>query len=343
MLLYKDCKGMIFSTDLLLTLLLLVLVFGIVANIIDSSNERIINPLEMAELERLSNEVVDNLINNPGTPFHWEELFNFARVIPGLAIENNDSEAIINTVSFKKIKIIENDYNDLIDEKMFNGEIKSSIGLYPINCNIDSFVIGDDILINDNIFSLNPNISNIVAVNRMVKCDFYRDLAIVSVDDGQLSEISQFSDNSSVLEKNGNICNHETINNLKHFDNGTYRWVCKEFKITRNNFEKNDYYLFFSDNSVNNGNYWILDDIISISTYENSINSEKISLNNYLNDVFKNNSSMIFYLHYKINKNKFNDFNGVLVGIPKNTDINSLNIDYFREQDCNLIMRTYYK
>ena len=360
MFLSKDSKGMIFSTDLLLVLLLFIVILGIVANIIYSSNEKILNPLEVAELERLSGEVVDNLINNPGTPSHWENFFNFDGVSPGLAIENSGGEAIINTISFKKIKILENNgYDDLITEKMFGGEIKSSITLYPIDSDIDPVFIGDSSL-NGNTTLSNSNISNIVVVNRTVKCDFYHDLALVSVFKGNELEKNIIEYNNSINNNNNNsnnnnnnnnlnelsisrnICNHETINNLNHSDNESYKWICKEFKITKKDFEENNYFLFFSNASTNNGNYWIIDDISNISNSENPINNEKISLNNHFTSIFENKSSMIFYLHFKINKNNLNDFNAVLVSIPKDIDENNLNIDYFKEQDCYFIMKTSY-
>jgi len=346
----KDCKGMIFSTDLLLVLFLFIIILGIIANIVDSSNDKIINPLEVAGLERLSGEVVDNLINNPGTPRHWEELYSFDGVMPGLAIENTGGGTIINTVSFKKIKILENGwYEELINKKMFNKEIKSSIGLYPINCNVESLVIGDSLLIDNDIPFMNPNISNIVVVNRTVKCEFYHHLAIVSVFNGnELGEVNMeydngnSSSNSSSLSNNRNLCNHETIANLSHSDSNNYKWVCKEFKITKKDFEKNNYYLFFSDKSMNNDNYWILDDLNYVSTSEHPINREKISLNDNFSDIFENKNSMIFYIHFKINKNKLNDFNAVLVGIPEDIENDNLNIDYFKEQDCYFVMRACY-
>lgn len=333
----KDTYGIMFSTDILLVVFFLVLILGIISNIIDSSNDKIINPLEVAELERLSNEVVDNLINNPGTPFHWEELFNFDGVKAGLAIENSVNKVIVNTVSYKKIKILENNlYEDLIDKKIFNEKIKSYIAIYPIFCNITPFFVGDNISIS------NSNVSNIVTVNRTVKCDFYRDLAIFSVFGGNKLSKSNIFYNNDNLPNNKNICNHETLTNLNHSDVGDYNWICKEFKITKKNFEENNYYLLFNDNSTNNADYWILDDIKNVSTSENFINNEKINLNDKFNINFENESSMIFYIHFKINKNNLNKFNAVLIETPKDMNIDDLNIDYFKEQNCYFIMRSCY-
>ena len=337
----KDSKGSIFSTDLILTLFLFILILGIVANITDSSNEKIINPLEIAELERLSGEVVDNLINNPGTPSHWEKLSDYGNVRPGLAIENNEDKPIINTISYEKIKILENNqYNSLIGEKIFNKKIKSSIAIYPIDCEISPIIIGDKI---DN---SNVNISNIVVVNRTIKCDFYNRLAIVSMaSDKIFTDLSENS-NGKIIEDNGKstLCNHKTINNSNHSNIGNYYWICKEFRLTKKDLENKKYYLLFDDNSINNDNYWILDNTKAISTVENSINREKIDLNTYFDEPLKDEISLTFYLHLKINKNnnKFYNFNSVLVGVPEDIDINSLNIDYFKEQECYFIMKTSY-
>lgn len=333
----KDTYGIMFSTDILLVVFFLVLILGIISNIIDSSNDKIINPLEVAELERLSNEVVDNLINNPGTPFHWEELFNFDGVKAGLAIENSVNKVIVNTVSYKKIKILENNlYEDLIDKKIFNEKIKSYIAIYPIFCNITPFFVGDNISIS------NSNVSNIVTVNRTVKCDFYRDFAIVSVFNGKALDENIISFTNKNFLNNKKVCNHETLNSLTHSNSIESEWICKEFKIDRKNFLKNDYYLFFNDESISNDNYWILDDIKNVSIYENLINNEKINLNNEVSDILDNKSSMIFYIHFKVNKNNLYKFNAVLVEIPKEIGVDRLNIDYFKEQECYFLMKTWY-
>jgi len=326
-----DSKGILFSTDFLLTLLLFVIVIGIIANIIDSSNEKVLNPLEVAELERLTNIAVDNLLNNPGSPSHWENMNNFQSVIPGLAIEYSNNEGMINTVSFKKLEILNSNYNNLIENKLFNNRVKSSIALYPMDCGVDSIFIGDSIN------NFNENASNIVVVNRTVKCDFYRELAILSVKNGD-----EFSYKN--LDNNRNYCNHEAINNLNHSNDNGYSWICREFKITRNNFQNNDYYLLFNNESIHNGNYWFMDNINNLSSDVNisTITNEKIDLNNYFSEVLENESSMIFYIHFKVKNTDLKDFNCVLVGINDKIDINTLNIDYFKEQVCNFVMMTSY-
>lgn len=192
---------------------------------------------------------------------------------------------------------------------------------------------------------MNSNISNIVAVNRTVKCDFYRDLAIDSVfnggelDEGDIKYDIKYDNNDTL---SNNICNHETLINLNHSNNEEYKWICKEFIVTKKDFEENNYYLFFGDQSIKQNNYWILDNFRNISTFEKPINIEKISLKDNFSDIFEKENSTIFYLHFKVNKNKLNNFKVVLVGIPKDMEDDNLNIDYFKEQECYLVMKTCY-
>lgn len=100
--------------------------------------------------------------------------------------------------------------------------------------------------------------------------------------------------------------------------------------------------MFFSEDSINNGDYWILNNVKDISMIENSINNDKIGLNNNFNNVLENKSSMIFYLHFKANKNKLNNFNSCFSWYSKRYAYGELNIDYFKEQNCYFIMRTSY-
>lgn len=329
----KDSRGLTFSTNMLIMLFMLILVFGAIMNIIDISSEKTMNSLEVQEIERITNEIVDILINNPGTPKHWENLYDFSIVNPGLSIENssevNDEEFYLNTVSFKKLQILKNgEYENLITKKLFKNKIKSSISIYPINSSIDPITINDDFNNHE------AGSSNIIAVNRTVRCNFYSDLSIISV-----SNIDKINNKSY---NNLNLCNHRNIEKNEHFDDENYEWICKGFKLNKNDFEKKNYYIVFNENSVNKENYWVLDTIKNHSNDEKIINSNKINLNDQLNQFFENENSMIFYLHSKINKNNIDKYEYVLIGVPKDLDISSFNIDYFKDQDCYFIMKSYY-
>jgi len=320
--LLKDSKGMLFSAEFLLTLVLFVVIIGIVANLMDNSNEKILNSIKINNLESFTSKTADTLISNPGSPENWEKLSNLNNVIPGLAIQNENKETIINTISFKKISALKSNYNILIGKNLFNNEIKSSIAIHPLNKKISPIIIGDEIN--------NRESSNVFTANRTVKCDFYSDLAIVSISSEDVRE------NSS----NSYLCNHNPINNLSHVNTGGCQWICKEFKIKKRDLDYHDYYLIFEDESVNTGRLWVLDNTKTISNTEVPVSSSKTDLNSYFKESLENNNELIFYLHGNFPSNNNNKFNCVLVAIPKEMNIDDLNYVYFVPQICEFILKT---
>lgn len=319
----KDSKGFISSVELLLGLVILIVIIGITTNIIENSNEKISNSVKNSYLERITEETADYLIKNPGTPENWQYLNNFNNIIPGFAIIDKNKDVIPNTVMFEKIKLLENNYDNLIAKNFFKNEIKSSIAIYPINSRLNPIIYGDNDL----------NSKDIVVANRTIKSDFLSNLVVTS--------ISKKDENIDYQE----LCNHAFSNrsdNLNHSTEGENLWICKNFRVYKKNLEYNDYFLIFDDNTQNSG-FWILDSGNHLSNNENSIFSEKVNLNSYFDENLKNNNVLTFYLHCKIKQSEKNHFNCVLVAIPKGLDINSLNIEYFKVQECYFILKTAYK
>ncbi|MCL2115010.1 MAG: hypothetical protein FWH29_02180 [Methanobrevibacter sp.] len=321
--LLKESKGMLFSTEFLLTIILLVLIIGIIANLMDRTDEKILNSMKTNNLESYSSKVADSLINSPGSPENWEKLSSFNNVIPGLSLQNENKETILNTISFKKIKILTSNYDTLITKNIFNNEIKSSIAIYPFNTEIEPIIIGEEIN--------NQEHSTVFIVNRTVKCDFLSELAIISFNNENYNE-----------DYLNSLCNHDSLNNFSHESTENYLWICNEFKVKRKDLDYNDYYLIFDEESINIGGLWILDNTKRISTAENHINNVKIDLNSYLEENLENNSELIFYLHCKVPSNNKNKLNYVLVAIPKEMEVDNLNFPYFISQTCQFILKTTY-
>ena len=88
-----DKYGLLYSTELLLSIIVLVFIIGIVANLSDEVNEKILSEEELSSLENIAIESCDYLLNNPGNPENWEEdegLNNGIvshNIIPGLAVK----------------------------------------------------------------------------------------------------------------------------------------------------------------------------------------------------------------------------------------------------------------
>lgn len=146
---------------------------------------------------------------------------------------------------------------------------------------------------------------DVYSVNRYVKCDFY---------------------NKYVLKnfKNVGKCNHDHDNSSNS---------CNYFKIFKGNLKMSDYYLlidedekytakYFFDTTTDKGNNWKV------------IDETTICLNDKID--FKNSSEVVF-IHFSEK-----DIKAVLVCVPKNFDKKYLKYDYFRVNDCNLILKAWY-
>ena len=145
-------------------LIVILMIFGVVLSSVEDTSQKIIRTREINNMEKLTTEILDNLINNPGVPENWNE---YDRGTPGLAIVNEEGQTVPNSVSYAKFIALGKNYDKMVYENLFNSKIKSSIELNPQKSSISSVKIGD-IEEGNGIFS----------VNRLVKCDFYKSYVI---------------------------------------------------------------------------------------------------------------------------------------------------------------------
>lgn len=145
-------------------LIVILMIFGVVLSSVEDTSQKIIRTQEINNMEKLTTEILDNLINNPGVPENWNE---YDRGTPGLAIINEEGQTVPNSVSYAKFIALGKNYDKMVYENLFNSKIKSSIELNPQKSSISSVKIGD-IEEGNGIFS----------VNRLVKCDFYKSYVI---------------------------------------------------------------------------------------------------------------------------------------------------------------------
>ena len=148
------------AVEIAIVLVVTLMITGIVLNASELLTNKAITTAETENIEMLISEVADNLINNPGNPDNWEK---YGKGTPGLAIVNNEGEIIPNSVSYSKFMALKNNYKKLVDKKLFDSKIKTSMELVPHESTISSVKIGDD---NEK--------GDIFSVNRLVKCDFYK-------------------------------------------------------------------------------------------------------------------------------------------------------------------------
>ena len=159
--LIKDQYGLLHSSELILSIIILVFIIGVAANLSDGLNEKILSEEEIESLDTLAIETTDYLLTNPGNPENWEEdegLDNgivSEKIIPGLAVKNknlengeflsessSDEMIMSNAISYRKLIKVKSNYNSLVGENLLNGNVHSSMAIYPLNSEIRPLEMG---------------------------------------------------------------------------------------------------------------------------------------------------------------------------------------------------------
>ena len=351
----KDQHGLLYSSELLLSIIVLIFIIGIIANLSDGLNEKMLTEEELSSLEAIAIESSDYLLSNPGNPENWEEDIGLnngivsKNIIPGLAIKNknvdngeffdesaSDEMIMSNAISYNKLIKIKNNYDSLIGCNLFNDSVKSSMAIYPLNSKIRPIEMGYDFGNEDD----NVNDNDIVTVNRTVKCDFYSGFVVYNFNDFELYGDDYNKDM---------FCNHDTNPNLtNHSNDGRYLWLCKNFRVYKESLDEYNYYLISDESVKNSSTSWILESLNRTSENKEILNQEVIDLNTFFLEDLENSSGEIYSIHFNVPKNRVSDFKTVLVAIPNNmTDVlisnDELNYDYFKVQDVNFVLKTVYK
>ena len=351
----KDQYGLLYSSELLLSIIVLIFMIGIIANLSDGLNEKMLTEEELSSLEAIAIESSDYLLSNPGNPENWEEDIGLnngivsKNIIPGLAIKNknvdngeffdesaSDEMIMSNAISYNKLIKIKNNYDSLIGCNLFNDSVKSSMAIYPLNSKIRPIEMGYDFGNEDD----NVNDNDIVTVNRTVKCDFYSGFVVYNFNDFELYGDDYNKDM---------FCNHDTNPNLtNHSNDGSSLWLCKNFRVYKESLDEYNYYLISDESVKNSGTSWILESLNRTSENKQILNHEVINLNPFFLEDLENSSGKIYSIHFNVPKNRVSDFKTVLVAIPNNmTDVlisnDELNYDYFKVQDVNFVLKAVYK
>lgn len=211
-----DKKGSA-TIETAIVLVIIVLIISVLGSLTYETNEKITTSISSENSQKFLAESLDNLINNPGFPPHWEKTDNPYNITPGLAVEDENNQTVPNSVSYKKFIKLKEYYDSLIDNKIFQNRVKTSLTLEPIESTISSVTAGDDSLSSDNIYT----------IKRTAICDFYSEYVV-----------KNFNNNTK--------CNHN------HKD-----YSCDYFKLYPSWLESYDYYLLINKEPSKNLKYSI--------------------------------------------------------------------------------------
>ncbi len=245
-----DNRGNI-VVEIAIVLIITLMISGIVLNSSELLTNKAITSAETENTEILISEVADNLVNNPGVPDNWEKN---GKGTPGLAIINEGGNIISNSISFSKFIALKNNYKNLVDKKLFNSKIKTSMELVPQKSSISSVKIGNG---NEK--------GDVFSVNRLVKCDFYKKFVLKD------------------FQYEGK-CNH------KHSQD---KHSCNYFKVFPANLKKSSYYLLIDPQQRKDLKYIIDTTRVVKQRYWENPGSDKIYLNDKIS-FYDDSSAVVF-------------------------------------------------
>lgn len=338
--LFHDKSGFIFSTDLLLSLIILTIIIGISADALDYGNEFMGDQNSRAVLERSTVETADLLIKTPGSPDNWETLSNFRGVSPGLALYNNSSNNnTLPVLSLEKIIQLSENYDEIMKKRVFPSNIKSSMVLYPLKSNIKPIFIHDE--------QGTVKSPEIVVVNRTVQCNFLSNftLLVMDWDENKLNNSENVSNTFSYSISD--VCPHEGLNgNLNHTSptktSPSKIWVCKHFNTSAEELKNKDYFLITEPSPIlGESAQWVLDTANNVSNKKNSFGSSNIELNTEIENLIGNKNNETIWIHVLGPQIVNKPFKILVVGIPKNTDNQYKKAEYFQFQTCNFVLKTW--
>lgn len=145
-------------------LIIILMAVGIIATSTEIMSNKLSNIVKDENIEKLTVETCDYLINNPGEPDNWQD---YESGVAGLAILNEENQVIPHSVSYQKFLALGKNYESMVFKKLFDSKIKSSMEIIPQETSISSVKIGD-----------NFESGNVYSVNRLVKCDFFKKYVI---------------------------------------------------------------------------------------------------------------------------------------------------------------------
>ncbi|MDP2836267.1 MAG: hypothetical protein Q8N97_04725 [Methanobacteriaceae archaeon] len=335
----NDSKGFIFSTDLLLSIIIITVIIGISADAIDYSNGFMGDQNSRAILERCTLEAADILIKTPGSPDNWEVLPNCEGISPGLALNYNNSKSVSNTLSWEKINNLTKNYDKLVENKIFPKNIKSNIIIYPLDPRIKPIIINEE--------PISSKSAEIVVINRTVQCNFLSNYTVIIMDWNKYKLNNSQNVSNTFKYSQSDICPHQELNDSLNHTSPTNTspskiWECHHFNTSADYLEKNDYYLLTDPSPIiGESSYWSLDTANNLSSVNNSFKSPNIKLNDEIKNLMENKKNMTLWIHIIGPESTINSFKVYLVAVPKNTDFNYIKAEYFKFQTCNFILKTW--
>ncbi|MBI5680996.1 MAG: hypothetical protein HZC47_08890 [Methanobacterium sp.] len=324
----EDEGGQAFTIDVMVAFIIIVVVMGVSANAMDLVSFKAQDYSSRFSLDRITIDTADILIKSPGSPDEWEKHGCDLQVTPGLAkIDVQTNKIIPNTLSYKKISRLQEKYDQLMYGKILPNGVNSSLKIYPINNKLKTIIIEDN--------TPSASAAEIAVANRTVLCDFMYLNILVGMDTHY---------NPSKQTENCNewdVCPHSD-HKQPDFENRKPGWTCQYFNISINDLNTTDFYILTDPSSVANSAKWGIDKADApVECGENFV-SVPININNKIQSVMGNDTKAVLWFHILKGGDPKDSFNAYIVGVPKGTAPEQVNVDYLNPQPCYFVLQVWY-
>lgn len=328
----EENRGMVFSMDLMLALIIITVVLGVSADAMDVAGWKIQDYSYANSLERITIGAADMLIKNPGSPENWEESGDFRGITPGLAeVDPVTMEVRPNTLSVRKINSLKESYDELMRGRVIPPYCKSSLTISPVDQSMEPVTMGE--------LNLSSSTDAIV-VNRSVLCNFFNTTTLVFID--AMKYNSSLPENSYEYK-----CPHHGIEGKSDHLNVDYvnkkpGWTCYPFKVTRSMLNSTDFYVMTDPDEISDSSaLWIIDCPENITEDAHFFSNSPILVNDMVGECLGNRTTAVLWLHVFSCGSPEKTFNTYLAGFPKDTPMEMVKTQYLNPQPCYFIFRLY--
>jgi hypothetical protein len=324
-----DKGGMVFSVDLMMSIIIITVVLGVSADAMDMIGSKMDDAYHEASMERIARASADMLIKTKGSPEDWEEGADLRDVTPGLVDTASNLKSTSNVLSMSKINCLKENYDELMTDRVIPRYYKSSLVIYPEDSSLKPIIVKD--------IPENYNSSGIIVENRTVLCNYYNTSILVFVN---------AMDSLWEQKQLGDKCPHRGFEEEEHLEvdykNQRSGWACYAFKVTPVLLQSTDLYVMTDPAGVDDSKaLWMIDRPEQRTEEYHTFQNNPILVNNLVEELGANDTEAILWLHVYSSGNKNNVFNTYLAGFPKGTDPENIKFQYLNPQPCYFVLKIW--
>ncbi|MDO5851062.1 MAG: hypothetical protein Q4Q23_01085 [Methanobacteriaceae archaeon] len=154
-----DTRGQILSVNLLLMIIFIIIIIGVIIMLSFHINNRLIQDNGNYAIEHTSDEIIDTLINTPGSNDNWQYEYN-EDIVPGLVVfDTQFNKTYSGILDIDKINMLKSNPNLMYN--LISQGSSYNLKLVPID-------YGEEIIIHNGI----SNGKNVISLSRPVFIDY---------------------------------------------------------------------------------------------------------------------------------------------------------------------------